>query len=63
MTPRARSSNLVVEDMRSECVVYDAETKKAHSLNETLIWIWRNCDGFNSVEELTKKFEQYTRRR
>ena len=33
MKPLARKEQLVVEDLVGECVVYDSNDKKAHSLN------------------------------
>src|SRR6185369_528610 len=58
MKPLARKEQLVVEDLVGECVVYDSNDKKAHSLNPTVTWIWRHCDGSTGVEEMAVQFER-----
>jgi len=55
--PLARN-NLIVEELAGECVVYDRDSKKAHSLNPTVTWIWRHCDGSTSVDDLALNFER-----
>jgi hypothetical protein len=56
--PLARQNQLFVEELVGECVVYDSDRKKAHSLNSTVTWIWRHCDGATTVEDLSLHFER-----
>jgi hypothetical protein len=49
---------VISEELAGECVLYDGVRKKAHSLNPTLTWIWRRCDGQASIEEMADAFEQ-----
>lgn len=58
MKPLARRDQLIVEDLLGECIVYDSNHKKAHSLNSTLTWIWHHCDGSTDVEEIALQFEK-----
>jgi hypothetical protein len=55
--PIARKNGLVVQEMSGEVLVYDLETNKAHSLNESAATVWKNCDGNNSIADLTKYFK------
>ena len=59
--PKARKIDLVVKDLGEEILIYDVNSSKAHSLNETISFIWSKCDGkttFKTVEkELTKKLD------
>src|SRR5688500_2189312 len=52
MKPIARRENLLVEEIGGEVVVYDRESDRAHSLNQTAALVWRHADGERSVAEL-----------
>lgn len=54
--PIARKEGLVIQEMPDEVLVFDTETNKAHCLNETAAFVWKACDGTNSVAEITKLF-------
>ncbi len=56
--PIARTDQLVCEDVSGECVIYDASQKTAHHLNSTLTWIWRRCDGKNTLKTLGSDFDR-----
>lgn len=60
LIPIARTEKLVVQDSVNEVLVYDLETNTAHCLNETAAFVWLNCDGQKSIEEIeilvTKRF-------
>ena len=58
MKPLARKNQLVVEELVNECVVYDCNQKKGHSLNPTVTWIWRHCDGATDVTEMASQLER-----
>jgi Coenzyme PQQ synthesis protein D (PqqD) len=55
--PMARQSGLVVQEMPDEVLVYDMDTNKAHCLNQSAAFIWKSCDGSNSVIDIVKEFE------
>lgn len=50
--PRARSDDLVVEELGDELLVYDLTNDRAHSLSATAARVWRACDGSTTVEDL-----------
>ena len=52
--PVARTESLIVKEVDGETLVYDLTTDKAHCLNETAARVWKNCDGSNSVSEISK---------
>ena len=59
-TPLARKNGLVVQEMSDEVLVYDTETNKAHCLNQTAAFVWKNCDGVNSINDIVNHFENQT---
>jgi len=54
--PVARKEGLVIQEMSDEVLVYDLDTNKAHCLNQTAATVWKNCDGRNSVADISKIF-------
>lgn len=54
--PVARHEGLVIQEMPDEVLVFDLETNKAHCLNQTAAFVWKACDGKNSVTEITRLF-------
>lgn len=54
--PKARKENLVIQEMPNEVLVFDTETNKAHCLNQTAAFVWKACDGENSISDITKLF-------
>lgn len=56
--PVARQSGLVVQEMPEEVLVYDLETNKAHCLNQSAAFVWKSCDGKNSVMDIVREFER-----
>jgi hypothetical protein len=55
--PVARKQGLVVQEMPDEVLIYDLDTNKAHCLNKTAAFVWKSCDGKNSIADITKSFE------
>jgi|ERR1051325_8714007 hypothetical protein len=51
--PKARHEKLIVKELPDETLVYDLLNDKAHCLNDTAGKIWKNCDGLNSVAEIS----------
>jgi hypothetical protein len=50
--PRARESQLLVEQLDDELLVYDLAADRAHRLNETAAAIFRHADGSRSIADL-----------
>ena len=58
--PVARKNGLVVQEMPEEVLIYDLDTNKAHCLNNTAAFVWKSCNGNNSVADIAKMFESDT---
>src|SRR5882762_4168309 len=56
--PLARKTDLVIEELSDETLVYDLNTKRAHCLNPTAASIWKNCDGQNSVAQIATSVQR-----
>lgn len=56
--PLSRRSNLVVQEMDSELMIYDLTANKAFCLNETSALVWQFCDGSKSVNEISRLLGQ-----
>jgi hypothetical protein len=50
--PRARSADLIVDNIGDELLVYDTQSNRAHSLNTVGAAVWKACDGTRSSEEI-----------
>ncbi len=53
--PLARTTDIVVQDVGKEILVYDLRTHKAYSLNETSSIVYQACDGETTFEQLRAK--------
>ena len=58
MKPIARPDQFIIEEVGHDVIVYDRTTKKAHSLNQSVAWIWRQCDGKTDTDQLSAGFER-----
>jgi hypothetical protein len=60
--PVARENGLVIQETGDEVLVYDVNSNKAHCLNKTAAFVWKSCNGKNTVENITglaeKEFSQ-----
>lgn len=56
--PRARQTGLIIKHLPDETLVYDLEKEKAHCLNQTATFIWKNCDGAITPKALAGKMER-----
>jgi hypothetical protein len=52
ITPRARTNELLIEELEDELLVYDLAADRAHRLNATAAAVFRNADGTRSVADL-----------
>ena len=51
--PKSRKSNIVVQELDKELLIYDLSNNKAFCLNESLILVWQYADGRNSVTDIS----------
>ncbi|NNE99653.1 MAG: PqqD family protein, partial [Pyrinomonadaceae bacterium] len=51
--PTARSSDLVVQEVGDETLIYDLKSHEAKCLNQTSAEIWKLCDGKKTAIEIT----------
>jgi len=58
MIPKARSNDLLFEDVGSELVAYDTHNHKVHSLNPTAALVWKSCDGQKTMAQLAQTLAQ-----
>lgn len=56
--PRARTEELVIEELPDETLVYDLKRHKAHCLNHTAAAVWRHCDGSTPISQLALILEE-----
>jgi hypothetical protein len=53
--PRARrESELVVEELPDELIIYDTVQHRAHCLNRSAALVFRHCDGRTTVGEMVE---------
>ena len=58
--PRARTGDLIVQEVIDEVLVYDLRSDRAHCLNTTAAAIWRACDGTTSIASLAEHVSAHT---
>ena len=51
--PVARREGIIVQEMPDEVLIYNLQTNKAHCLNKTAAAVWQNCDGNNTVSDIS----------
>ncbi|MGI8919893.1 MAG: PqqD family protein [Pyrinomonadaceae bacterium] len=54
IVPRARKAGLVVKGLNEEVLVYDLERDRAHSLNQSAAFVWKQCNGRRTVSEVAQ---------
>src|ERR1700693_664817 len=52
--PKARSNQILVEELVDEILIYDVERNQVHCLNGPAVRIWELCDGERTVGEIAK---------
>lgn len=53
--PRARTSDLVFQELENELLVYDLKSHRTICFNETSRLIWRYCDGKAKTKDLISR--------
>lgn len=54
----ARRPTVKVKHVGEELLVLDEENGQIHQLNRTASFIWKQCDGKTSVEEIARRMER-----
>ena len=57
--PQARQTQLVIQEISDELVIYDLKRNKVHTLNPTAAWVWQHCDGKTSHAELASRLQAH----
>lgn len=60
LKPRARKERLVVQELADETLVYDLDRDRAHCLNQTAGFVWRQCDGRATTREIAQALGKST---
>lgn len=53
--PKTRSSQLFVQELPDELLVYDVERNQVHCLNGSAARVWTLCDGERTVTEIAQQ--------
>ena len=56
--PTARQERLVIQELPNEVLIYDLDRDKAHCLNQTAAFVWKQCDGHTTVAAALVRFEE-----
>ena len=56
--PTARKTDLVVQEMPDELLIYDTKNNRAHCLNKTAAFVWKSCDGQSSAADIAGLFHE-----
>jgi hypothetical protein len=56
--PKARKSELVIQELDNEILIYDLQTDKVFSLNETSALVWELATGDRNVTEIAQIVSQ-----
>ncbi len=54
MNPKARETDLLIDELPDETLVYDRKRHKAFCLNRTTTLVWRRCDGKTAPDEIAR---------
>ena len=57
-TPKARNTNLVIQKVKDETLLYDLSNNKAFCLNDTSMTVWQLSDGQRSFEQIAAKMSK-----
>jgi hypothetical protein len=58
MHSKARTKNIVVKEVGEETLLYDTPANQLHSLNRVAAFVWQNCDGRRSPEQIAEMIQQ-----
>ena len=52
--PRGRRDDVLTTNLEDDVVIYDPESKQAHSLNRLAVAVWKHADGSKTIEDLQR---------
>ncbi len=52
--PKTRSTQLLVQELVDELLIYDVERNQVHCLNGSAMRVWALCDGERTVSEIAR---------
>lgn len=52
--PLAVSRDIIIQELAAELLIYNQQTHRAMSLNETVAAVWQHCNGKNPVREIAE---------
>lgn len=52
--PKARSTQILVEELVDELLIYDVERNQVHCLNGIAVRVWTLCDGTRTISEIAR---------
>ena len=55
--PKAKTENMVVQDLGDELLIYNVTTHQAYTLNETSKIVFNSCDGPSNFDDLKRAFK------
>lgn len=56
--PRSRQSDIVVQELKNETLIYDLKINKAYCLNESSTQVWQMCDGKHSINQISRSLSR-----
>jgi hypothetical protein len=56
LTPR--HTNAISRQLGDELIVYDADTHRAYTLNQTAALVWKSCDGKTKVASMVRQLQK-----
>lgn len=57
--PRARTTDLEIQDLTDEVLVYDTKRHHAHCLNRLAALVWRHCNGHTTHAEMAMHLHKH----
>ena len=58
--PLARTDDVIVVDLPDEVLIQDQARRRAHCLNPTAAFVWRQCDGKATVSAIARRLGTHT---
>jgi Coenzyme PQQ synthesis protein D (PqqD) len=56
--PKARTSDIVMQQLADEILIYDRRNDQAYCLNSTAAFVWQNSDGETPIREIVRRLQK-----
>ena len=56
--PKAKTSDIVMQQLADEILIYDRRTDQAYCLNSTAAFVWQNADGETPIREIARRLQK-----